>query len=110
ERREALSVEEGVVFEVDEYLRAARIRLSRIRERHVAPLVTLLHGVVGERRASPRGGDGWIGVHAELHHEIRHDAKEPGLLVEAVLGVVVEAIRAKRRPIPVDGHDDQTLA
>mmetsp|Transcript_25069 Transcript_25069/g.50234 ORF Transcript_25069/g.50234 Transcript_25069/m.50234 type:complete len:260 (-) Transcript_25069:2-781(-) len=101
EGREALVVEEGVVREVDENLRGARVG-SRGREGDPTLGVALVLGIIRDVGAIlvhfvNLGGP----LQAPLHNEIIGIAEETRAIVEVVHHKAVEAIRALRGPVAV---------
>ena len=59
-----------------------------------AALVALSHRIVLDPRLAPNAGNLRIAVDAELHHETGDDAKEAGVIEEAVFDEVVETVGA----------------
>src|SRR6266545_1348408 len=104
--RETLAVQARVVLEIDEYLRGSRVGRPTHRVGDKATLVAPLDLIDGNSRVAPSGGDGWIAVDAELHHEIGDHAEEAAVVVEPVLNQVIETIRAVWRPIAVHLDDE----
>src|SRR6202022_1428461 len=76
-RREALTVEPGVVGEIDEDLAGTRIRAGSCK-RDVSAFVALLHGIIVDGRSPPRSGNLRVAVDAELYHEAADPAEEAG--------------------------------
>src|SRR4029079_15534583 len=105
ERREALTVERGVVAEVDEHLAGAGVRPGHRIGDKAAP-VALFHRVSLDTRLPPRRRYLRIAADAELHHEARDHAKEAAVVGEAVLDEIVEAVGAVRRPVAVYFDDE----
>src|SRR5580700_11914118 len=89
ERCKALSVQRGVVGEIDEHLGGAGVGTGRGKGDVAAP-VALLHRIVLDARLAPHRREFWIAIDAELHHEARDDAEEPGIIVKTVLDQIVE--------------------
>src|SRR5229473_2476573 len=98
EWRESGAVKAGVVHQVDEHLRGARLR-TRHGEADAALGVALFHRIVHEGRHAPQRLHLGIAGDSELHHESGDHAEEPGAVEEAGLRQLIEAVRSQRGPI-----------
>jgi hypothetical protein len=69
----------------------------------------LAHRVILDPRRAPRGVHGRIAVDAELHHEVRHHAKEACVVEVTVLHEIVETVCPIRRPVALHFDDERPL-
>ena len=122
ERGEPHPVQIGVVAEVDERLRRARVLPRRGEADHAASLprrgeadhaadVGFEDRIVYQALVNPLLGDGGLGVDAVLGHEPVDDAEEPDPLVKVGGHHLLEARRALRSPLRVEfQHEAAPLA
>ena len=96
ERRETLPIETGVVAEVDEQLRGARVWTGGGKSDGAAR-VAALDGVVWYRRFAPLRGDVRVAVDAELAHEAGNHTEEGDVRKVAGTNQVVKTVRAVGR-------------
>src|SRR5262245_7745584 len=109
EGRKALAVEPGIVAEIDEYLRRARVGPGG-GEGDRAALIAVLYRIVLDVGVTPDGGDVGIAVDAELHHEALDHAEEARVVEKSVLDQIVEAIGALRRPVAMNLDHERAFA
>ncbi len=102
---EALGIERGVVFEIDEKLRGAGVG-SGGGEDDGAALVALRVRIVLDGGLVPCGGSRRTSADTELRDEIGKDAEETSIIEVVVLDEIVEAIGAERRPGARDGDGE----
>src|ERR1700690_3202730 len=105
---EALAVEAGIVPQIDEELGGTGIWTGSGKSES-AGTITLGNGIVFDVGALPGSIYGRVGSQSKLNDEARDDAEESGVIVEAVLDQVVEAIGADRSPCPRHLHDNVAL-
>ncbi len=102
---EAVFVEKGVVFEIDEDLRRAGVWPGGGEDDRTF-FVGLRDRVVFDFGLLPCGGDGGIGTDAELRDEIGDSAEDDGVVIEVVFDEIVEAVGAERCPGAIDGNGE----
>src|SRR5579875_140536 len=103
EWRKAHAVKARIIHKIDENLCRPRVRPGH-RVRDVAAQIRFLHRIIFDVRMGPRASDARIGGQSELDDEVRHHAKEAGIVVKMMLYEIVEAIRTQRRPRACDLH------
>ena len=96
--RKTIAVQRGVIPEVDENLRAARIGCRSLGERNKSPMIALKDAVVLNIRFFPGIGDLGIRAESKLRHESRQNAKETRAVIKMMPDKIVEAVRAVGRP------------
>src|SRR5262245_9897486 len=109
EGRKALAVEPGIVAEIDEHLRRARI-WSGGGEGDRSALIALFYGIILDVGIAPGAGGDGIAVDAELHHEALDHADDARIVVNTVLDQIVEAIGAAWRPVAMNRDHERAFA
>ena len=105
---EAVLVQLRVLPEVHEDLGRSCVRAA-VGEDDRPALVRMPHGIVVDGRLLPRLRDLRRPADSPLDDEPGDDAEQALAVVEAGVHEVVEAVRAARRPLAVDGDDEGPL-